>query len=194
VTWERVDLGFVSAYVVVRDGEAAVIDTGEEGSAGDIERTLAATGTGWGDVGHVILTHLHGDHIGSLPEVMTSAPDATAYAHAADIPGILSPRPISPVADEDTIFGLTIIHTPGHTPGHISLLDSSLDVLFAGDAINGANPGVTGPNPRFTPEMGLAIESARRLGTFDYDTVVFGHGEPVAGGADAAVAAMAAGL
>src|SRR6478609_1604933 len=33
VTWERVNLGFVSAYVLVRRGEAAIVDTGVEGSA-----------------------------------------------------------------------------------------------------------------------------------------------------------------
>jgi glyoxylase-like metal-dependent hydrolase (beta-lactamase superfamily II) len=66
--------------------------------------------------------------------------------------------------------------------------------MFAGDAVNGANPGVSGPNPQFTPDMPLAIESARRLGTFDYETVVFGHGEPVVGGAADAVADMAANL
>lgn len=193
-TWERVELGFVSAYVVAREGEAAVIDTGGEGSGNDIEQTLAAVGATWNDVGHVILTHLHGDHIGSLAAVMAAAADATAYAHAADIPGIPSPRPISPVVDADTIFGLTVVHTPGHTAGHIALLEPSLSVLFAGDALNGANPGVSGPNPRFTPDMPLAIESARRLGTFDYDTVVFGHGEPVFGEASSAVGAMAANL
>lgn len=192
--WSRANLGFVSAYAVVRDGEAAIVDTGVDGSANAIELMLATLDAEWDDVAHVILTHLHGDHVGSLPAVMASAADATAYAHQADIPQIRSPRPITAVADADTVFGLTVIHTPGHTPGHIALHEPELRVLFAGDAINGANPGVAGPNAQFTPDMALAIESARRLGTFDYEIAVFGHGEPVVEGASAAVAAMAAGL
>jgi len=193
-SWGRAVLGSVSAYVVVRAGEAAIIDTGQRGSEGGIEQALAALDTGWSNVGTVLVTHRHPDHIGSLPAVMTAATDATAYAHPADIPQISAPRPVTPVADTESVFGLTVIHTPGHTPGHIALLEPALSVLFAGDAINGANPGVVGPNPQYTPDMGLAIESARRLGTFAYETVVFGHGEPVVGDADAAVAAMAAEL
>lgn len=192
--WERVNLGFVSAYVLTRNGEAAIIDTGTEGSVAGIAATLDALGADWNQVGTVILTHLHGDHIGSLPAVLDAAPEATAFAHAADIPGIPSPKPITPVGDGDQLFGLKVIHTPGHTPGHIALLEPQLGVMFAGDAINGANPGVSGPNPQFTPDMALAIESARRLGTFDYETVVFGHGEPVIGSASDAVADMAANL
>jgi glyoxylase-like metal-dependent hydrolase (beta-lactamase superfamily II) len=184
----------VSAYVVVRNGEAAIIDTGTAGSVAAIAATLGAAGSDWNQVGTVVLTHLHRDHIGSLPEVLDAVPDAVAFAHAADIPGIESPRPITPVGDGDELFGLTVVHTPGHTPGHIALLDPQLEVMFAGDAVNGANPGVSGPNPQFTPDMPLAIESARRLGTFDYETVVFGHGEPVVGGAADAVADMAANL
>ena len=76
VTVERVNLGFVSAYVLVRNGEAAIVDTGNPGNAGDIEAGLSEVGLGWGDVGNVIITHLHPDHIGSLGPVMESSPQA----------------------------------------------------------------------------------------------------------------------
>ena len=65
VAWSRVNLGFVSAYVLVRAGEAAIVDTGVAGSAGAIEASLTGLGLGWAAVGHLILTHHHGDHIGS---------------------------------------------------------------------------------------------------------------------------------
>jgi hypothetical protein len=57
-TWERVNLGFVSAYILVREGEAVIVDTGVEGSAGSIEEGLTAVGLDWSSVGHLILTHL----------------------------------------------------------------------------------------------------------------------------------------
>ena len=49
--WARVNLGFVSAYVLVRDGEAALVDTGTSGSAAQVESTLAGLGLGWSDLG-----------------------------------------------------------------------------------------------------------------------------------------------
>ena len=78
--WRRVDLGFVSAYIFVRGGEAALVDTGTSGSTSDIESTLIGLGLGWNELSTVLLTHHHGDHIGSLSEIMAAAPDAVAYA------------------------------------------------------------------------------------------------------------------
>jgi glyoxylase-like metal-dependent hydrolase (beta-lactamase superfamily II) len=194
VQWERVNLGFVSAYVLARRGEAAVVDTGVSGSEGDIEASLAQIGLGWESVGHVIVTHLHQDHQGSLPAVMNTAAAATAYAGAADIPEISSPRPITAVGDGDTVFDLEIIDTPGHTPGHISVLDRVGGLLVAGDALNGADGGVIGANPEFTQDIPMADDSVRKLATFTYDTVVFGHGEPVVGLASQQVAELAASI
>ena len=122
--WEQVSLGFVSAYVLVRGNSAAVVDTGTPGSAMDILRGLRALNAGWDAVDHVILTHLHGDHVGGLGEVLGLAPDAAAYAGEADVAGIDSPRALLPVNDGDEVFGLQILGTPGHTPGHISVLDA----------------------------------------------------------------------
>jgi glyoxylase-like metal-dependent hydrolase (beta-lactamase superfamily II) len=195
VRWERVNLGFVSAYVLVRGGEAAIVDTGVSGSADDIEASLSVVGVGWADVGHVIVTHSHGDHAGSLVEVMTRAADAMGYAGAADIPAITSPRELVAVGDGDRIFDLEIIATPGHTAGHISVLDTVGRLLVVGDAINGGSTagldgGVVGPNPQFSPDMATANLSVAKIAGLDFDTVLFGHGEPVIGGASAEVAAL----
>ena len=192
--WERVSLGFVSAYVLARQGEAVVVDTGVEGSESAIATSLAALELGWPEVGHVVVTHLHGDHQGSLPAVLTLAPDATGYAGPADIPGISSPRDLVGVGDGDTVFGLDIIATPGHTPGHLSVYDPIGGLLVAGDALNGANGGVTGANPQFTDDMNLANESIKKLAALTFETIVFGHGEPVVGDASQQVAELAAGL
>ena len=194
LAWERVNLGFVSAYVLARGGEAAIIDTGGSGSEGDIEASLGVLGLGWSDVGHVIVTHLHGDHQGSLPAVMNLASDATGYAGSGDIAGITSPRELVAVGDGDSVFDLTIIETPGHTPGHISVLDQQGGLLVAGDALNGADGGVIGANPDFTPDIVTADQSIAKLAQFSYETVVFGHGEPVVGDASGQVAELAASI
>ena len=94
------------------------------------------------------------------------------------------------MGDGDQVFGLDIIETPGHTPGHISVLDSVGGIFVAGDAINGANGGVIGPNERFTPDMDLANQSVAKIASFEFETILFGHGEPVLSGGTAGVASL----
>lgn len=196
---ERVDLGFVSAYIVVRGAEAAIVDTGVAGSESAIAESLSAVGLGWSDVGHVLLTHLHSDHVGSLGAIMTSAADATGYAGEADIPRINAPRSLTAVATGDQVFGLDVISTPGHTPGHISIFDPIARALITGDAINGAGSGsaaaeaagVAGPNPDFTADMATAQESVAILASLEPATLYFGHGQPLLDGAAAALRDLA---
>ncbi len=192
--WERVSLGSVSAYVLARRGEAVVVDTGNLGSEDAIEASLGTLDLGWSDVAHVIVTHLHRDHQGSLPAVMNLAPDATGYAGAPDIPQISSPRDLVPVGDGDSVFDLEIIATPGHTPGHISVFDRAGGLAIVGDAMNGSNSGVAGANPNFTPDMATANESIKKLAELTFDTIAFGHGDPVVGNASQLVVDFAAGL
>jgi len=183
----RVNLGFVSAYLVIRGQEAAVVDTGVSGSEGAIEAALGAAELTWAEVAHVILTHHHPDHVGSINAVMEAASGATGYIGEADLDNVNSPRDLVAVKDGDAVFGLQVIHTPGHTAGHISLLDPSAGVLVAGDAINGANGGVVGPDQEFSEDHTQALASVGKLVGYDYETIYFGHGEPVLAGGSALV-------
>jgi glyoxylase-like metal-dependent hydrolase (beta-lactamase superfamily II) len=222
-TWHRIplsaegaaipseDVGIGAAFVLVRDGEAAVIDTGwprwgDESRIGD---TLTAVGLGWDAVGHVIVTHHHEDHRGNLPAVMTLASNATGYAGAADIPVIEEaealPRPLTAVGDGDTVFGLDIIETPGHTPGHICALDPVGKFLITGDALNGSDwprfgthaddtSVLVGPFRLTTEDAAQADESVKKLTGYSFDTALFGHGSPVVGDAGQQLAELAANL
>jgi glyoxylase-like metal-dependent hydrolase (beta-lactamase superfamily II) len=192
VKWERVALGFVSAYVLVRAGEAAIVDTGVAGSADEIESSLSAAGVDWSAVGHLILTHHHGDHVGSAAEVLERSPDAAAYAGAEDIPSISVPRPLSAVADGESVFGLQIVTTPGHTAGSICVFDPTGGLLVAGDALRteGGKPSL--PGAEFTVDMNQAKQSIVKLGGLTFETLLVGHGEPLVGGASAAVAELGA--
>jgi len=192
--WQRLSLhdGLVSAYILVRSGEAAVVDVGapddpEGSSTGDILAALEAVGLGWENVGHVILTHYHPDHAGSAAEVLAAAPDAQAYAGAEDIPHIVVPRPLVPVVDGDNVFDLRIVATPGHTPGHIAVLDEALGVLVAGDALT-TNHGRPTSYPTWTTEdLEEAHRSVAKLAALDFETLFVGHGEPIQSGAAALV-------
>ncbi len=184
----------VSAYILVRDSKAVIVDTGHAGLIEDIDAGLQRVGVGWGDVGDVILTHMHGDHIGGLPAVMDRATAATAHAGEPDIEAMRSPRPISVVADGDEVFGLDIIGTPGHTPGHVCVLDRSAGILVAGDALIGSDGGISGPNPRFSSDMNEANASVVKLAGLDYSTILVGHGDPVTSNGSTLVAELSATL
>jgi glyoxylase-like metal-dependent hydrolase (beta-lactamase superfamily II) len=187
-------MGFVSAYILYRDGEAAVIDTGLANSEQAVADALAAIGLGWDSVGHVVITHKHDDHMLGLPAVLDRAPEAAWYAGEEDMQFIVAPRQGTVVADADNVFDLTIIKTPGHTLGHISVLDELSGILVAGDALR-VSEGVLRPsNPQFTMVQEMAEESIAKLATFEYEIALFGHGEPIVTGASAKVAALAATL
>lgn len=189
----RVNLGFVNAYVLIRGKEAAVVDTGTAGNGSKIADVVRAAGLSWDAVEHVILTHHHPDHIGSVAEVLGAAAKATAYAGAADIPQIKSPRPVKAVGDNDEVFGLRVIATPGHTPGHICVYDPAGSVLVLGDAMNNIEK-LTGPNPQYSADMAQANQSVKKLAKLKFERAVFGHGEPIDKGASQAIAKLAGAL
>ena len=193
--WQRVDLGFVSAYILYRSGEATVVDTGTGGSAPDIAAALGQVNLGWGDVGGVVVTHLHDDHMGGLQGVLDATGEGTPwYASEADMGAIRAETTGSAVVDGQSLGGLTIVATPGHTSGHISVLDQAGGILVAGDALIGEAGGVAGPVARFTADMDTAIQSVKKLAGFDYEVALFGHGEPVLASASDAVASLAENL
>jgi glyoxylase-like metal-dependent hydrolase (beta-lactamase superfamily II) len=194
--WHRVNLDFVSAYILYRGGEAVIVDTGVESSEGGIEAALGEIDLSWGDVGALVVTHLHPDHQGSVPAVIAATTDSLPwFAGAGDLEGINAPTEGQAVGDGDTVnSGLQIIETPGHTPGHISVLDPVAGILVVGDALNGADGGVAGANPEFSEDMDLANASVAKLAGFDFEIALFGHGEPVVTGASALVADLAGSL
>jgi glyoxylase-like metal-dependent hydrolase (beta-lactamase superfamily II) len=189
----RVNMGFVNAYVLIRGKEAAAVDTGTTGNGSKIADVVRTAGLGWDAVHHVILTHYHPDHIGSVGEVLGAAAKATAYAGAADILQIKSPRPIKAVDDNDEVFGLRVIATPGHTPGHVCVFDPAGSLLILGDAMNNIDK-LAGPNPQYTADMPQAYQSVKKLAKLKFERAVFGHGEPIDKGASQAIAKLAGSL
>ena len=192
--WEIASFGFVSAYVLARGSELAIVDTGVTGASDRFDPAFAALGVGWANVDHVVLTHLHNDHVGGLGAVLEAAPDALAYAGELDVSGIDSSRPLTAVNDGDEVFGLGIIGTPGHTPGHISVYDGETGLLVAGDALITEDARILGPNPRFTADLETADESVLRLAALDVETVLVGHGAPIEAGAGELLTILAASL
>ena len=193
LAWSRVDLGFVAAYVLVRGREAAVVDTGVAGSADAIGAVLDKAGPGWAGVRHVVLTHKHPDHAGSVGEVLTEATKATGYVGAADLAEVDAPRQLKALKDGDEVFGLRVVATPGHTAGHVAVFDADTGVLVAGDALTNMD-GLAGSNPQFTEDEAAAAASVRKLARLTPSTILVGHGAPVLRDASNALTTLASSL
>ncbi len=84
------------------------------------------------------------------------------------------------------------IHTPGHSPGHISLFREKDGVLIAGDAfvttmmesviaVATQKKFVSGPPKYFTPDWGAAARSVRSLASLEPNVIVTGHGHAMYG-------------
>lgn len=81
--------------------------------------------------------------------------------------------------------GVTVVHTPGHTMGHVSfLVEGHGGVLFAGDAAGHLLGRLGRPALIFTEDMELAKASMAKLAALEFDTACFGHGSVLKGQAN----------
>ncbi|MDR1308782.1 MAG: MBL fold metallo-hydrolase [Deltaproteobacteria bacterium] len=84
-----------------------------------------------------------------------------------------------PLNDGDVLpycGGIEIIHSPGHTPGHICLFIRDAGTLIAGDALNIADGQLTGANPVHTLDCELALQSEVRLRSYPCKQIICYHG------------------
>ncbi|NES27237.1 MBL fold metallo-hydrolase [Micromonospora terminaliae] len=194
----------VNSYAFLDDdGSVTLVDCGMRRAPARIVRGLAAIGKTPADVTRIVLTHAHADHAGGAAELArrTGAPVA---AHGADLPyaesgrvppqgggntvGRLLTRLVGgrfpavavarPLADGDLLpvgGGLRVVHTPGHSPGHVSLLHEPTRVLVTGDALFNV-AGVRWPVRSFCTDFRMTQRTAHVLGELDYDVAAFTHG------------------
>lgn len=162
-----------SSVTLIESGENKIIvDTGHQGDRGIVVDSLSARELTPEDIDVVINTHLHLDHCGC--NLIFSK--AVFYAHQGENPPIHFRR-----ADEGTevAFGVSIMHTPGHTAGSISVIARTESSVYAivGDAIPTIENYETMSPPRLNIDKRLALESMKRI----IDTashIIPGHGAP----------------
>jgi len=219
----RISAGYVNAYIIDGDEGVTLVDTLLPKQDGRIAKALSTIGRSLSDVSAIVLTHAHADHSGSAAAVK-DASQAAVYVSAGDVAAVRGEErpPPPPIADRlpllkpalrlfpapapvvvEHVVGehidghlpadLQVIDTPGHTPGHVSyLLDRSGGVLFVGDAAVGKKGEVTrGWMNRAEPTFD---NSLRHIAEFDFELACFGHSRPIASGASAAFARLAAKL
>jgi glyoxylase-like metal-dependent hydrolase (beta-lactamase superfamily II) len=134
----------------------------------------------------VLLTHAHDDHVRVAPEV-AAATGAPMFLHPAEEPLWRLTHPDvpmpSPLADGQEIAGLTVIHTPGHSPGAVCFRAPDLGCVFTGDTLFQGGPGATGRSYSDRPTIERSIRE--KLLTLPPETVVHtGHGPDTTIGAE----------
>src|SRR5262245_7452133 len=153
----------------------------------------------------VALTHAHPDHQGAAAAVCRRYGVPLA-CHELDVPAMEGKRrmqpenrlirlgewfwsgPAHPVArvlrDGDDIAGFRVIHTPGHTPGHVIFFREVDRLALAGDVLANISfitrrPGLREPPAAFTVSPAENRRSIRRLLDLRPRTICFGHGPPL---------------
>jgi glyoxylase-like metal-dependent hydrolase (beta-lactamase superfamily II) len=147
----------------------------------ELSAAIAAAGLSLEDVTEVVLTHHHGDHVDGLVHVRAPVRinDAELRFLATPFPRVMrrilrQPLPQNwapePFALDQGAFGsfprsralsddgrIVAVDTPGHTPGHISVIcieDSGNHVMLAGDVtdtleqLHARRPDAIGPDPK----------------------------------------------
>jgi glyoxylase-like metal-dependent hydrolase (beta-lactamase superfamily II) len=171
---------FTYVYLLYGEG-VSLIDTGVAGSETRIFRYLEETGRDPREISEIVLTHSHPDHIGAC-RAIRNATGCIVAAHPQErewIENVEVQKAERPVPGFDTLVGgsvqvnqdlsdgdhilvagnrtLSVFHTPGHSPGSISLFAPDEGVLFSGDALP-----VPGEIPLFS-DFSFACSSVRKL-------------------------------
>jgi glyoxylase-like metal-dependent hydrolase (beta-lactamase superfamily II) len=138
----------------------------------------------------IVCTHAHDDHI-TVARELSERLAAPVRLHPADEVLWRQSYPdfdYVPLADGERLpvagVELTVLHTPGHAPGAVSLHAPALGAVFTGDTLFAGGPGATG---RSYSDFGTIIASIsdRLLTLPPATTVLTGHGESSTIGAEA---------
>jgi glyoxylase-like metal-dependent hydrolase (beta-lactamase superfamily II) len=143
------------ASVLRGDGRTVLVDTGN-GPGGQLPAELAAAGVAPSEVEIVVFTHLHGDHTGWNIDRETGKPlfanarywipraDWEHYGERGGRNWETTLAPLEPAGVVELFEGeraltpsLTLVPTPGHTPGHtsIELRSAGEQAFILGDAV-----------------------------------------------------------
>ena len=206
----------ISVVLLGNDDGWTLVDTGLASSVGRIREALGALGSGPEDLKRIFLTHQHDDHTGGLPGLLEWAPHAEVGAppHEAEVvsgrrgldpqsnPVLrflarnaeLPPVPVTKVLREgDFVSGFRVIATPGHTPGHVSLLRDGDGLLFTADAFGCLPRKIrVGVRKAVCVDPPEARRSAEKLLAEGFATVVMSHGPVLRSGAKKTLRAVVA--
>lgn len=184
----------VHAALLWDEQEAILVDTGIPGQLELIRSRLEQESIPFERLTKIIITHQDRDHIGSLPELLLASGDRLeVLAHETAIPYITGETPlikskalapplpaaVTPLHDGELLpiaGGIRILHTPGHTPDHISLYHMPSKTLITGDALTSQEGVLQSFDPKFTLDTDLAMQSAAKFLELEIERVITYHG------------------
>jgi glyoxylase-like metal-dependent hydrolase (beta-lactamase superfamily II) len=195
------------------DGQVTLVDAGTKGAPKRIVAGLRHLGSAPSEVTRIIATHAHSDHVGGLSGLRGWTTAAVAvherdavYVREGKAPGLdrttLGGRLLrrglasTPTTVEEELTdgqvvevggGLRVVHTPGHTPGHVALLHEPTATLITGDSIWNMFARMRWPTAALCTDHRLNATTAQVLGELDYATAAFTHGPEIRDGAREAV-------
>jgi glyoxylase-like metal-dependent hydrolase (beta-lactamase superfamily II) len=211
-------------YVWVDGDQVIVIDAATPGRAGAIWDYLSELGYGPTAVDEIWLTHGDVDHMGSVAalksgsgaRVVAHRADAPLVDGRADrelgalplagmyqrlvnwtIRHAIRYQPTNVdrhVEDGDSLGAWQVVHVPGHTAGSVCFYHPERRIAIVGDALNHRRGQLGAPPRMFTPDMGQAHASVRRVAELDIEVCCFGHGPPLLTDTQERVRAFAASL
>lgn len=202
-----------NCYLVEDEDGLTLIDAGLPWSTRVILNTIHAIGQ---PLRRIVITHAHPDHAGAAAKlsVLTSA---EVYAHAADAPFLDGSRSMSeesgywlsrmvlkggdrlgvldcasiarvhPVQHGQMVGRLKVIHTPGHTPGSISLWAQNERAVFCGDNLIYSSRVLRVGLPWFTLDHKMQSAGLQQYVDLDAQMLLSGHGPAFKGDVGAAV-------
>ena len=199
-----------NSYVLLGKEGVVVVDTGMGGNASKIAKFVGTLEKEPASIVYIVLTHSDMDHSGSVAQ-LKELTKAKVAIHRSDAPrlsgemklkevkgamgalfAIMSPfirfKPVKPdilLEDASMIGGLTVVHTPGHTDGSVSLYLPG-EVLFVGDALRTNKKELPVlSHSAMTVNMDQAKESVRKIAELKFEYLLPGHGPPITSNASA---------
>ena len=167
---------FVPQIYLAVGGEGVLIDSGygdEQSASAIIDYVNCFPGL---RLSYIVITHAHPDHINGSAR-LREITGAKIVMHSAEQSNITADKE---VGEGDIIslngIDLEVVHTPGHSPGHICLYMRKDRVMFSGDQVIGL--GTTAIHPPLG-DMAQYIDSLRKLLTYDIELICPGHGTPI---------------
>ncbi|EPY03852.1 beta-lactamase domain-containing protein [Paenibacillus alvei TS-15] len=151
-----------------------LIDTGFPGQIEDLRMAMQKVGVSLDKLNLVILTHQDIDHIGCLPDI-----GEQPLLKDRQIKNPPKGRVDNTLHDGQELAccgGIQVIHTPGHTPGHISLYLKRSKTLIAGDSLYSVNGMLGGIHEPTTLDIEEARHSLQKVLNLNIESIICYHG------------------